>query len=140
MKIPSSTAFNWQKSDEVSDKFVESRNPESGRPVGRSPKLTDAHREYPVNLIDENDTGLLLNQTMESLTTEFMGLQNPKSAIHEFARTKCRISCKRARFFSLRKGLVLRQSSKGTIGSSTGRILTWVLKVSAYSLMKQAFI
>ncbi|KAG1053493.1 hypothetical protein G6F43_004434 [Rhizopus delemar] len=67
-------------------------------PIGKPPKLTDAHREYLVKLVDENDTGLTLDQMMESLTTEFMGLQITKSAFHEFARTKCRISCKRAQF------------------------------------------
>lgn len=80
------------------DDFFEKRKPDSGRPVGRPPKLTDSHRDYMVKLIDENDTGLTLDQMMESLTTEFMGLQIFKSAFHEFARTKCRISCKRAHF------------------------------------------
>ncbi|KAG1152789.1 hypothetical protein G6F37_001571 [Rhizopus arrhizus] len=81
-----------EKGEEALDDFFERRKPDSRRPVGRPPKLTDAHRDYIVKLVDENDTGLILDQMMESLTTEFMGLQIFKSAIHEFARTKCRIS------------------------------------------------
>lgn len=99
MKIPSSTASNWhKKGTEALDDFVEWRKAGSGRPVGRPPKLTDDHRNYLVKLVDENDTGLTLDQMMESLTTGFMGLQISKSAFHEFAKTKCRISFKRAHF------------------------------------------
>lgn len=99
LKIPSSTAFNWQKKCiEALDEFVEWRKPGSGRPVGRPPKLTDDHRDYLVKIVDDNDTGLTLEQMMESLTTEFMGLQISKSAFHEFVRQKCRISCKKAHF------------------------------------------
>jgi transposase len=102
LKIPSNTAFNWKKkSEEAPDEFVELRNAGSGRPVGRPPKLTDAHREYLVKLVDENDTVLTLDQMMESLTTEFMGLQVSKSAFHEFAKTKCRISCKKKSSLSI---------------------------------------
>ncbi|KAG1141356.1 hypothetical protein G6F37_010715 [Rhizopus arrhizus] len=82
---------------EALDDFVEWRKPESGRLVGRPPKLIDAHPEYLVKLVDDNDTELTLDQMMENLTG-FMGLQISKSAFHEFARTKCRISCKRAHF------------------------------------------
>lgn len=78
--------------------FFERRKPGSGRPVCRPPKLTEAHRDYVVKLVDENDTGLPLDQMMENLAAEFMGLQIFKSAFHEFVRTKCRISCKRAHF------------------------------------------
>jgi hypothetical protein len=42
--------------------------------------------------------------------------------------------------FNLRKEIVPRRLSKDIIGSSVERILTWALKVTAYSLMKQAFI
>ncbi|EIE90456.1 hypothetical protein RO3G_15167 [Rhizopus delemar RA 99-880] len=99
MNIPQSTAWNWhKKGEEALDDFVEWRKSGSGRPVGRPPKLTNAHRDFLVKLVDENDTGLTLNQMMESLTTEFMGLEISKSAFHEFAKTKCRISCKRAHF------------------------------------------
>lgn len=55
------------------DDFVERRKPESGRLVGRHPKLTDARREYVIKLVDDNDTELTLDQMMENLT-EFMGL------------------------------------------------------------------
>ncbi|KAG1321684.1 hypothetical protein G6F62_010684 [Rhizopus arrhizus] len=98
-EYPSKTAWNWnKKGEEALDDFFEKRKPGGGRSVGRSLKLTDAHRDYIVKLVDENDTGLTLDQMMESLTTEFMELQIFKSAFHEFARTKCRISCKRAHF------------------------------------------
>ncbi|KAG1496817.1 hypothetical protein G6F45_006177 [Rhizopus arrhizus] len=75
---------------EASDEFVELRKPGSGRPVGRPPKLTDAHRQYLVKLVDENDTGLALDQMMESLTTECMGLQMSKLAFSRVCQNKIR--------------------------------------------------
>ncbi|KAG1458690.1 hypothetical protein G6F46_006563 [Rhizopus delemar] len=79
-----------KKSMEASDEFVELRKPGSGRPVGRPPKLTDAHRQYLVKLVDENDTGLALDQMMESLTTECMGLQMSKLAFSRVCQNKIR--------------------------------------------------
>jgi transposase len=105
LNIPSSTAANWEKkSVEAGDEFVELRKSGSGKPVGRPPTLTDAHQEYLLKLVDENETGLTLDQMMESLTTEFMGLKISKSAFHEFTRKKCRISCKRAHFQPVERG------------------------------------
>ncbi|KAG1468978.1 hypothetical protein G6F56_003526 [Rhizopus delemar] len=70
--------------------FFERRKPGSGRPVCRPPKLTEAHRDYVVKLVDENDTGLPLDQMMENLAAEFMGLQIFKSAFHEFSKVGAR--------------------------------------------------
>jgi hypothetical protein len=119
LNIPSSTAFDWgKKSIEAADEFVELRKAGSGRPVGRPPTLTDAHQEYLLKLVDENETGLTLDQMMESLTTEFMRLKISKSTFHEFTRKNVE-SVVKGHTFNLRKETALIKSKKDTIGSNT---------------------
>jgi hypothetical protein len=88
LKIPSSTASDWEK------KALKHR---MNLLNSESPEVEDLLADL-LRLVDENETGFTLDQMMESLTTQFMDLKISKSAFHEFARTKCRISCKRAHF------------------------------------------
>ncbi|KAG1415261.1 hypothetical protein G6F58_006563 [Rhizopus delemar] len=100
LKMPPSTADYWhKKSLKNRDELVCKRNEGSGRPVGRPPVLKDVHRDYLINLVDEDDTGMTLDQMMDSLTNQFDGLEIKKSAFHTFVKEKCRISCKKSYFY-----------------------------------------
>ncbi|KAG1169834.1 hypothetical protein G6F46_009275 [Rhizopus delemar] len=84
LKTPSNTAFNWQRSAEVSVKFVESRNPESGRSVGRPPKLIDAHSEYL------SKTATILGAVSVLGTVSALGVVNVKVRIPKAIQSKKR--------------------------------------------------
>ncbi|KAI8968606.1 hypothetical protein BDF20DRAFT_917104 [Mycotypha africana] len=74
LKIPKSTAYGWHKKGlEAADEYVDMRKAGSGRPVGRPSPLTESHRQYLVELIDDN-SDLRLDQMMESLTNQFKDL------------------------------------------------------------------
>ncbi|KAG1468016.1 hypothetical protein G6F56_004082 [Rhizopus delemar] len=93
LKIPKSTAYDWKKKyEEGSDIF--SRKEGSGRPKGRPAILNEEHQKYLVEMIDENPS-LVLDQTMDSLTSQFEDL-------------KCKISVKRAYFYAVERNNVER--------------------------------
>ncbi|CEP16997.1 hypothetical protein [Parasitella parasitica] len=101
LKIPKSTAYEWKKKfEEGGDVFT--RKEGSGRPVGRPAILNEEHQKYLVEMIDENPS-LVLDQMMDSLTSQFEGLQISKTAFYNFVKDKCRISVKRAYFHSVER-------------------------------------
>ncbi|KAI8081918.1 uncharacterized protein B0P05DRAFT_66119 [Gilbertella persicaria] len=100
LKMPASTADYWyKKSLENPDELVCKRNEGGGRPVGRPPVLIDAHRNFFIDLVDKDDTGMSLDQMMDTLTKRFDGLEIKKSAFHIFVKEKCRISCKKFYYY-----------------------------------------
>lgn len=95
MKIPQSTAQSWVKRFEDEQHDVFSRQTGSGRPVGRPALLGDEHKAFLTSLLDDKP-GLGLDEMMESLISQFMGLDVSKSALYNFITEKCRITLKRA--------------------------------------------
>lgn len=103
LKVPQSTAQSWiKKAKQAGDETLEERKAGSGRPVGRPPVLTEDHKEFLINLVDEKPS-LVLEEMVESLTSQFSDLQIQKSAVHSFITKKCNISLKRAHFHSIER-------------------------------------
>lgn len=103
LKIPYSTARNWIiKNNNNEDVEIVGRKEGSGRPAGRPPTLTDEHKDYLVEILDEKP-GLVLDEMMESLNSQFIDLSISKSALHKFITTKCNMSLKRAHFHSVER-------------------------------------
>lgn len=65
-----------------------------------SSKLHEEHRELLVELIDKKPA-LVLDQVMDNLMSQFMGLEGSKAALYDFTKKKCRISFKKAYFHSI---------------------------------------
>lgn len=105
LNIPPSTAQTWYtkgtKSLETGED-VQLRKPGSGRPVGRPLKLNAEHKEYITNAIDEKP-GIVLEEMMEGLTSQFIDLEISRSNLHKFITTKCNLSLKRAHFQPLER-------------------------------------
>ncbi|CEP08441.1 hypothetical protein, partial, partial [Parasitella parasitica] len=100
LNLPATTAQSWYKRGMESLEKGEDlciRKTGSGRPVGRPPKLSNEHRDYLVQIIDEKPS-IVLDEMMEKLTSEFEGLNIARSNLHKFITTSCRISLKRAHF------------------------------------------
>ncbi|KAG1464258.1 hypothetical protein G6F56_005120 [Rhizopus delemar] len=86
LKIPKSTAYDWKKKyEEGSDIF--SRKEGSGRPKGRPAILNEEHQKYLVEMIDENPS-LVLDQMMDSLTSQFEDLKVSKTTLYDFIKKK----------------------------------------------------
>lgn len=104
LKIPKSTAYDWKKKyEEGSDVF--SRKEGSGRPKGRPAILNEEHQKYLVEMIDENPS-LVLDQMMDSLTSQFEDLKVSKTTLYDFIKKKCKISVKRAYFYAVERNSV----------------------------------
>lgn len=104
LKIPKSTAYDWKKKyEEGSDVF--GRKEGSGRPKGRSAILNEEHQKYLVEMIDENPS-LVLDQMMDSLTSQFEDLKVSKTTLYDFIKKKCKISVKRAYFYAVERNSV----------------------------------
>jgi transposase len=69
------TAQGWYDRDQEDPQDVIQRK-QAKDPVGRPPKLHEEHREFLVELIDKQP-GLVLDQIMDDLTSQFMGLEVP---------------------------------------------------------------
>lgn len=100
MKIPPCTAQTWytrgQKSIENGEDLY-MRKPGSGRPVGRPLKINSEQKEYLVNLIEEKP-GIVLDEMMEGLTSQFTDLDISRSSLYKYVTTHCGVSVKRALF------------------------------------------
>lgn len=66
--------------------------------------LHEEHRELLVELIDKKPA-LVLDQVMDDLKSNFMGLEVSKTALYDFTREKCRIGLKKAHFHSVKSNL-----------------------------------
>ena len=64
--------------------------------------MTDAHKNYLVEILNEKP-GLVLDETMESLNSQFIDLSISKSALHKFITIKCNMSLKRDHFHSVER-------------------------------------
>lgn len=103
LNIPPTTARNWLKKEEENNNVeVTGRKPGSGRPAGRPTVFNDEHKGYLTELID-NKPDIVLDEMMESLTTQFIDLDISKSGLHRFVTEKCNISLKRAHFHSVER-------------------------------------
>jgi transposase len=92
---------NWiKKNNNNEDVEIVGRKEDSGRPAGRPPTLTDVHKDYLVEILDEK-LGLGLDEMMESLNSHFIDLSISKSASHKFITTKCDMSLKRVHLHSV---------------------------------------
>jgi hypothetical protein len=91
-----------QKNNNNEDVEIVERKEGSDRPAGRLPNLTDVHKNYLVEILDEKP-GLVLDETMESLHSQFIDLSIYKSALHKFITTKCNMSLKRDHFHSVER-------------------------------------
>jgi transposase len=69
-----------------------------------SSKLHEEHRELLVELIDKKPA-LVLDQVMDDLASQFMGLEVSKTALYDFTKEKCRINLKKAHFHSVERNL-----------------------------------
>lgn len=103
LNIPPTTVRNWLKKEEENNNVeVTGRKPGSGRPAGRPTVFNDEHRGYLTELIG-NKPDIVLDEMMESLTTQFIDLDISKSGLHRFVTEKCNISLKRAHFHSVER-------------------------------------
>lgn len=69
-----------------------------------SSNLDEEHRGLLVELIDKKPA-LVLDQVMDDLKSDFMGLEVSKAALYDFTREKCRIGLKKAHFHSVNPNL-----------------------------------
>lgn len=65
--------------------FFFTRKEGSGRPRGRSAILNEEHQKHLIELIDENPS-LVLDQIMESLTSQFEGHKVSKTSLYDFIK------------------------------------------------------
>jgi transposase len=101
LKVPQITAKGWiKKAKQAGYESLEETKAGSGRPVSRPPVLTEDHREFLTNLVGEKPS-LVLEEMVESLTSQFSNLHIPKSAVHSFITEKCNVSVKRAHFHAI---------------------------------------
>ncbi|CEG84661.1 hypothetical protein RMATCC62417_18430 [Rhizopus microsporus] len=101
LKIPPSTVQGWKKKFEDGDD-VFTRKEGSDRPRGRSAILKEEHQKHLIELIDENPS-LVLDQMMESLTSQFENLKVSRTLLYDFIKKKYNISVKRAYFHSVER-------------------------------------
>ncbi|KAK4517023.1 uncharacterized protein ATC70_000351 [Mucor velutinosus] len=103
VNIPPSTGQNWYK------KGVESLAKDENLPhkkesskVGRPAKLREEHRMALISIVDEKPDSVL-EEMMEQLNAQFVGLDIHQSALHTFLYEKCHFSLKRAHFHSVER-------------------------------------
>ncbi|CEG71153.1 hypothetical protein RMATCC62417_06936 [Rhizopus microsporus] len=99
LSIPHSTAQSWKKKYEMGEDVFK-RKEGSGRPQDRPAILNEEHQKYLLDLVDDNPS-LVLDQMMESLTSQFEGLEISKTSLYNFVKKECKISVKRAYFYSV---------------------------------------
>ncbi|KAI8987042.1 hypothetical protein BDB01DRAFT_719861, partial [Pilobolus umbonatus] len=110
LKIPKATAYDWKKKyEEGSDVF--GRKEGCGRSKGRPAILNEEHQKYLVEMMDE-DPSLVLDQMMDSLTSQFEDLKVFKTTHYDFIKKKCKISVKRAYFYAVERNSVKIQERK----------------------------
>ncbi|ORE12625.1 hypothetical protein BCV71DRAFT_280559 [Rhizopus microsporus] len=93
LSIPHSTAQSWKKKYEMGEDVLKEKK-EAGRPA----ILNEEHQKYLLDLVDDNPF-LVLDQMMESLTSQFEGLEISKTSLYNFVKKECKISVKRAYFY-----------------------------------------
>lgn len=105
IKIPKSIAFNRYKKGIESleaDKDIQIGESNGSKKVGRPAILTDIHKDYLVNFVDENPS-IVLDDMMTAVTSQFAELKIKKSSLHSFVKEKCKIILKRAYFHSVER-------------------------------------
>ncbi|KAG1451631.1 hypothetical protein G6F56_008036 [Rhizopus delemar] len=63
---------------------------DNGRPEGRPAILNEDYQKHLVELIDDNPS-LVLDEMMESLTSQFEDLEISKTALYNFVKKECKI-------------------------------------------------
>lgn len=97
LQINPRTAQRWFLNDQENPQTYIARKEGSGRPVGRPALLDDGHKKFIV----DDQSSLVLDQMMESLTASFIELEISKTALYNFVTKNCKISLKRAHFHSV---------------------------------------
>jgi transposase len=103
LNIKPCTANNWTNDFEKEPKDFIERKSGNGRHVGRPPILNDEHKEFLIDMVDENTSPLTLDDMMKSLTTQFGQPDIVKTAFYNSVTKKCSISLKRIHFHLLER-------------------------------------
>ncbi|ORZ03983.1 hypothetical protein BCR43DRAFT_69738 [Syncephalastrum racemosum] len=81
--ISARTAQYWVQQDQENPIDQIEKKVSGSRPSRRPPKLTEEHRHFLVDLIDEKPA-LVLDEIMASLTEQLAWLDIKRSALHAF--------------------------------------------------------
>ncbi|KAG1473660.1 hypothetical protein G6F56_000829 [Rhizopus delemar] len=80
------TVQGWVAKNNKSPQEYIQRATGSGRPVGRSPTLTDEHKDFMIEWADENIDSVTLDDMLEVLTDRFGKLDIIKSGFNKFSK------------------------------------------------------
>jgi transposase len=70
--------------------------------VGRPSILNEEHKRHLISFYDDNPSAVV-DQAMDSLTSEFAGLRIGKTAVYNFMTSECNLTFKKARMHSIQR-------------------------------------
>jgi transposase/transposase-like protein len=101
LSIPRRTAYNWYQKDQdtILENQININNPEETvkKKVGRHKILSDEHKAFLLQKYGD-DPRATVQETMESLISQFKGLKVSKTTVYEFMTKDCALTMKKAHF------------------------------------------
>ncbi|KAG1574860.1 hypothetical protein G6F48_013255 [Rhizopus delemar] len=94
------TAYNWVKKDQENSSDILELN--NGKKVGRPSILNEEHKRHLVSFYDDNPSAIV-DQAMDSLTSEFTGLKIGKTSVYNFMTRECNLTFKKAHMHSIQR-------------------------------------
>ncbi|KAG1038350.1 hypothetical protein G6F43_012702 [Rhizopus delemar] len=110
-------AYNWVKKDQENPSDI--LEPNNGKKVGRPSILNEEHKRHLVSFYDDNPSAVV-DQAMDSLTSEFTGLKIGKTSVYNFMTRECNLTFKKAHMHSIQR------NSPDNIERRYEWVLNWV--------------